>query len=310
MGLFEKIEKILVSNNFSRMNLESISVFKSFSRSLNDEHNKLRESIIKKIINKDVPEEFFVVPEWQKVKEGLEEYLTKLIPRPYEEIVCQAKAGRKFNYDFNFAVKYEDMEVEDFHVEFKYNASSVDNVPQFVSPMKPSKYLTQSYENFYYEKYLPGLAELSGFELPAKEDYMKQIHSNKPKCMKKYQELYYQGCSKSSKFTGKTEDIQFYEMAKKCSKESIEKFIMETELDTNLLSEYLYDTQKGKKYMLYSDGTFHLQVVNIDDYRIESVVKNAEMSRYVCLTKTGKKMEILLRWKNGNGIAFPAFQIS
>jgi len=62
--------------------------------------------------------------------------------------------------------------------------------------------------------------------------------------------------------------------------------------------------------MLYSEENFHFQVVNIDDYMIESVVKNAEMSRYECLTKTGKKMIILLRWKNGNGIAFPAFQIS
>lgn len=307
MGLFEKV---LIINNFSRMNSESISVFKKYSRSLNDVNNKMRETIIKSVINQDIPQDYYLIPEWQKVKEGIVGYLSKLISRPYEGIVCQAKAGRKFNYDFNFAVKYEDSEVENFHVEFKFNASCVDNVPQFVSPMKPSQYLSQSYEMFYYDNYLPILAQLSGFDLPLKEDYMKQIHSNKPKCMKKYQDLYYQGCPKSSKYTGKLEDIEFYELAKKKSKESIEKFIMETELNTSLLSEYLYDTQRGKIYMLYSEENFHLQVVNIDDYMIESVVKNAEMCRYECLTKTGKKMIILLRWKNGNGIAFPAFQIS
>ena len=292
------------------MNLESISVFNQASRSLNDEHNKMRELIIESVINKKVPEEYYVEPKWLTVKEGIDGYLSKLITRPYEKVVCQAKAGRKFNYDFNFAVKYEDAEVEDFHVEFKFNASCVYQVPQFVSPMKPSQYLSQSYEVFYYEKYLPILAELSGLVMPLKEDYMKQIHSNTPKCMKNFQDRYYQGCSKSSKFTGKSEDVEFYELAKKTSKESIEKFILETELDATMLSEYLYDTQKGKNYMLYSEGTFHLQVVNIDDYMIESVVKNAPMACYDCSTKTGKKMKILLRWKNGNGIAFPAFQIS
>lgn len=303
------IEKVFIFNKF-RMKLESISAFKYSTRSLNDKNNKIRESIIKAVINKDVPREYYFVSEWQKAKEGIEDYLTKMITRPYESIVCQAKAGRKFNYDFNFKVQYDVTEVEDFHVEFKYNASCVDNVPQFVSPMRPSQYLSQSYEEYYYEKYLPVLAQLSGFCVPLKEDFMKQIHSNKPKCMKKFQEMYYQGCSKSSKYTGKTEDIEFYELAKKTSKESIENFIKETELNIRLLSNYLYDSQKGKNYMLYLEETFHLQVVDIDDYRIESVVKNPEMSCYDCLTKSGKKMKILLRWKNGNGIAFPAFQIS
>jgi len=176
------------------MNSESINVFKLTSRCLNDEHNKMREGIIKALINKDVPEDFYLIQEWKKAKEGVEEYLSKLITRPYQKIVCQAKAGRKYNYDFNFAVKYEDLHTEDFHVEFKFNSSCVDNLPQFVSPMRPSQYLSQSYEIFYYEKYLPVLAQLSGFEIPAKQEYMKQIHSCKPKCMKLFQEMYYQGC--------------------------------------------------------------------------------------------------------------------
>jgi hypothetical protein len=99
-------------------------------------------------------------------------------------------------------------------------------------------------------------------------------------------------------------------LSKQLSKESIQKFIEETELNTELLSQYLYDTQKGKIYMLYSNERFALQIVDMNDYVIESVVKNPEKSRYECTTKNGKQINILLRWKNGNGIAFPAFQIS
>ena len=62
--------------------------------------------------------------------------------------------------------------------------------------------------------------------------------------------------------------------------------------------------------MLYSKKEFILQQVNIDDYTIDKVVKNAYKYRYECISKNGQKHNVLLRWKNGNGIAFPAFQIS
>lgn len=292
------------------MNMESINVFLHTSRGMNDANNKVREQIIQNIINNNIPEEYYLVPEWQKLREGVQHYLTQLITRPYQHITCQTKAGRKYNYDFNIVVVYNSEEKEEFHVEFKFNATCLDNIPQFVSPMKPSQYLTQSYEKFYFDRYLPQLSSPLLGAMPTEEEYMKQIHSNKPKCMKTYQELYYRGCSKSSNFTNNPEDIQFYELSKQLSKESIQKFIEETELNIELLSQYLYDTQKGKIYMLYSKETFALQIVDMNDYLIETVTKNPEKSRYECITKNGKKIEILLRWKNGNGIAFPAFQIS
>ena len=59
--------------------------------------------------------------------------------------------------------------------------------------------------------------------------------------------------------------------------------------------------------MLYSNNEFILQHVNMDDYKLESVIK--DKNRYICLSKSGKNINVLLRWKNGNGIAFPSFQI-
>jgi hypothetical protein len=128
--------------------------------------------------------------------------------------------------------------------------------------------------------------------------------------MELYQTMYYNGCSSSKKYTNNEKDIQFYELAKKISKECITNFINNTELNIELLSSYLYKTQKGKIYMLYSDKTFTLHHVDMNHYIIDSVDKNATKSKYTCISKSGKKLNVLLRWKNGNGIAFPAFQIS
>lgn len=62
--------------------------------------------------------------------------------------------------------------------------------------------------------------------------------------------------------------------------------------------------------MLYKNNNIYLQCINIMEYEIVSYVKKPNKSLYIATTKTGKKIKILLRWKNGNGIAFPAFQIS
>ena len=61
--------------------------------------------------------------------------------------------------------------------------------------------------------------------------------------------------------------------------------------------------------MLYNNSLIK-QTINIDDYTLISVIKQPDKYRYECTSKSGKKIKVLLRWKNGNGIAFPAFQIS
>ena len=271
---------------------------------------------------------------------------------PYKKISCIHKAGRIFNHDFIFIVDYYDepMLLEDgvtnretlstpssfpefrvsassptppllqtlesktkeFNIEFKFNASTIDETPQYVSPMRTSQYIINqaSYEEYWYDNYLPLLLLTYNIKIPEKEIYMKQIHSNKPKCMLEIQKKYYQGCSTSSQYLNNEEDIKFYKFANTLSKESISTFIQLYDLDVDSLSKYLQKTQEKKIYMLYHNDEFKIQYVNMDDYIIESVVKNPNLNRYECMTKSGKKMKVLLRWKNGNGIAFPAFQIS
>jgi len=282
--------------------IKSIHSFSLSPRNQNDENNKIRENIIGAIINKKVPEFFYKDAQWNNMKNAVDVYLEKL---GTGEFSCLHRAGRNFNYDFDF-ITPEKL----FHIELKYNAFAIEDVPQFVSPMKPSQYMSQSYEEYYYDNYLSFLAEKSGFSMPARKDFLKQIHSPKPQCMSPYQELYYKGCHRSSRYSNKSSHIEFYKLAKEKTNESISTFIKETTLNTEALSNYFQSSQQDKIYMLYSNGEFKKQEINIDDYLIDKVYPNAHKYRFEVVCKSGKNLNILLRWKNGNGIAFPAFQIS
>ena len=296
--------------NKEQITIESITAFDLSAKGLNDKNNKTRENIIGSIINDKVPIEYYDIPRWLQLKNSILHYLIDLDFQPFDRIECKHKGGRKFNFDFNIIFYSEGLEPRIYNIELKFNASAIDDAPQFVSPMKPSQYLSASYEDYYYTNYMNKLAETANLSIPSKEVYMAQIHTNKPKCVKDFQELYYQGCQASSKFTNNETHIKFYEQAKQLSNESISSFIAQTDLNIVLLSEYLQESQKGKIYMLYSDGNFTKQSADLKDYVISSVVKNPQKFRYECLSANGKKINVLLRWKNGNGIAFPAFQIS
>jgi hypothetical protein len=290
---------------------ESIIAFNPSSKGLNDAHNKTRESIVGAIINNKIPESYYEITEWGELEISIMTYLQQLdTTRTYTRAVCSHKGGRKFNFDFDIKVYYEDGTSTNYNIELKFNASTIDETPQFVSPMKPSQYMSNVYEDYYYDNYLTQLASESGLEFPSRESYMKQIHTNNPKCMKPYQDLYYMGCKQSSQYTGDPAHIKFYETAKKLSHESITSFIEKTELNIEALSEYLLTSQNNKIYMLYSGRQFIVQRPNMENYQLVSVTKNPEKNRYDCVSKTGVKLNVLLRWKNGNGIAFPAFQIS
>ena len=314
MTLIQDLQKVFNLQKFKYnkeiLNDKSISAFNLSTKQLNDKNNKTREHIIGAIINNKVPEDYYILNKWLHMKKIIFNYLQKLSDKLYVKVECINKAGRRNNYDFLIRIFYDDGTNEEFMIELKFNVSSINDAPQFVSPMKPSQYMNNSYEDYYYDYFLNKLSDMFQLKMPTKKEYLTQIHSNKPTCMKEYTKMYYGGCIKSSKCTNKEEDLNFYNFAKELSNESIKSFINNTELNSELLSNYLHTTQKNKIYMLYSNKAFILQKINIDDYTIDKVVKNANKYRYECISKNGNKMNILLRWKNGNGIAFPAFQIS
>lgn len=289
---------------------KSINVFNSKKRSKNDENNKDRENIIAAIINDVIPTCYYRYDKWAELKANIDTYVLELCSNKniniVDDIKCIPKAGRGNHYDFIFKINKE----FEFKIEFKYNASCIDDAPQFVSPMRPSQYLSNSFEEYYYNNYLCQLLKKFDMEIPEINEYLKTIHSPKPKCMLKPSERYARGYSRGSKFTDDPFDIEFYNEFSKMSDECITNFIMITELDKDKLSEYLINTQKDKHYMLYKDSKFYYEKANLDNYIIINIKKDPENKRYIAETKSGKTLKILLRWKNGKGIAFPSFQIS
>ncbi len=300
-----------VKYNKITISYRDISTFNVSKRSENDKYNKLRENIVGCIINNKIPENYYnFSPEWLELKNEINNYI-KFLARNNDisninDIKCIHKAGRRHHYDFNLIINNTNI----FNVEFKFNCESVNDTAQFISPMKPSQYLEDNYEEYYYDNYLVEHLKNNNFPIIPKELYLEKIHQPHPKCTESIQTKYYNGCKHSSKYTSKVDDIEFYNNFNKISKKSISEFITKYNIKKDLLSDYLLETQKNKIYMLYKDGKIYFQTINLDDYIITNVIKQPEKYRYICETKSNIKLKILLRWKNGNGIAYPAFQIS
>jgi len=275
----------------------------------NDKSNKIREKVISAIINNKIPPSFYKAPKWAKIKKDIDDFIDDLALEhdieQIDSIKCIMKGGRKFHHDFEIVINNSNT----FNIEFKFNVTHLDQAPQFVSPHKPSRFLQLNYEEFFYDNYLGDLVMKYNFESPDKQIYLSTIHGPKPECVKMLQLKYYQGCSSSSKYTGDTDCVNFYNDFKKASKDSIEEFINNSDLLIDKLSDYLLDTQSGKFYMLYTNQGINLYHIKASNYRIKSYTKHPDKSKYIATTESGLKLNILLRWKNGNGIAYPAFQI-
>jgi len=153
-------------------------------RGQNDKNNKMREAIIGAIINQRVPEVYYRVERWLSLKNTVDGFLYELHEqKPYSHVECIHAAGRGHNYDFSIVFTDETGGIQRFNVEFKFNATKVSDTPQFVSPMKPSQYLSASYEEYFYDNYMSTIASAASAAaptalLPDRAEWLKQIHNN------------------------------------------------------------------------------------------------------------------------------------
>lgn len=284
--------------NRQEIEKESVKVFQEYNKKKNDENNAMRESIVSAIINDKVPEEYYEEQVWVELKHSIQEYIKKLKETLHinecAEVICIPKGGRMFHYDFLLIFD----KITEIRIEFKFNANEVNDCPQFVSPGKPSRFMSMNYEEWFYENGLKEIASYGNLELPDKEVYLKTIHNNKVEVMREYKEKY-------------DTDTNFKRNSKKIDKLTNKKYLTESKLDTKKLSEYLIDTQQNKRYMCFNpnDGKFYDDTLDKSLYEIDEVCE-IKAPNIICKTKKGYKLEIKLRWKNGNGIQYPAFQIS
>lgn len=265
------------------------------SKSKNDCMNKKREAIICSIINDTIPYEYYKKSKrWNNLKNELKDFIITLCNdndiQGYSNIKCKKKAGRRYTYDFDIVI-----DGNTFKVEFKYNVASIKEAPQFSSPMYPSKYMNINFPVWFYDNYLHEIAKFGNLNMPDKDEYLKTIHSNKVACMNQYKLKY-------------DEQSKFKKFCKEVSKKAIKKFIGIAELNIKKLSTYLIDKQKCKKYMCYKDEKIYFEKMNEEIYNITRVLYR-KPTNFICETKSGMTLEIRLRFKNGVGLQYPAFQI-
>lgn len=284
---------------------------KVLPKSENDISNKKRELIIVNIINDVINIEWLDNYKWFNLSKSIWKYLEENKPFVYTFIKAYLIAGRK-NNDFN--ITYENSQTNQnmtIKKEFKYNASKINDCPQWSSPMRPSNYMTKNFEEHHYDNYLESICNIWGISKPDKEDFVNKIHYEEPECVKELQAAYYKGAKGSSRCTNLQDDIDKCVKCKDISKKSITEFLKQTDLNVDKLNDYLLKSQKDKHYMLFDikTKTFKYEKPDIQDYTIKFDSIKKTKNCFIGETESGKKISILLRWKNGNGIAFPAFQI-
>ena len=138
---------------------DSINYFKKTiggCRGKNDVANKVRENAIVMMLNKEIPEDYLLHdPLWclvaDKVQICVDEMLTISGIDP-EMVKYKKAAGRGKHHDFEAVDVAGNVLMK---IEFKYGATQIVETPQFVSPMKPSQYMSESFEEFFYDTGLP-----------------------------------------------------------------------------------------------------------------------------------------------------------
>ena len=287
----------------TEITFDSIKYLKPSFKKENDKYNKIRESIIVGIINNTIDTAFYHDHDWADFKLKINSYVShicKVHGIDKKDILTKhaiLMGGRGNHYDIMLTVTTTKKKHE-FRIEWKFNATSYRKAPQFASFGKPSQYLNMNFEEYFYDNYLEKIATYGDLPMPPRDEYLKQIHSTNVKCLKLFKDKY-----------SNNKDFNIY-----CninSKEAIKNFIQLADFKDNFtMSNYLLTTQKNKYYMCYKNGKIYYEefIYDINMFNFNTLIKK-DHCNYLYLTDTGELLEIKLRFKNGNGLQFPAFQL-
>ena len=277
--------------------------FINVPREKNDAANKLRERIIANIF--DPMLEDFMADEvygkkWTQIKEQTAKVCKQLCPS-YSDVIIDQLAGRTNNYDFDFKFVDENrMIIKKECVEFKYGASSVSSLPQFLSLGANHQIMPVSYAEYYYTHYLQKYIELDPvlqtITIPSVEEYLKLIHSNNYDSHPLFRAMY------NNENTNKDNKSKLVD-------ESIKNFLEQNanKLNLTLLTTKIQETQQNKTYLMYKDGVLHVQKV---EFSAPTSIVGVKNGNSIVVNAGQQEYHMLLRWRNHKGVMFPAWQIS
>jgi hypothetical protein len=355
-----------------------ITFFETSTRSENDATNTKRELVLGQIGNppKEFMEHETFGRHWQYVKKEFDATIATIaantnVPQPYTSYQIETKGGRKFNYDgivkfynhTNQSDTIPDTTIPDTttpatatptpatatatpatatasrKIEFKYGASNINGIPQFLSlPTKFGMFRTDNaattptpthtptptpkYEVFWYQKYLdkyiacdpqlklkciesdtPTSASTSAAAppKPSLEDYIRFVPKTNYDVNPFFVHL-------------KECETNFKKEKAKVVNDSISEYLSSFghELDINIFTEKIKESQQDKTYILWGkDMKCHIDSISQEEMSgicFKNIKNNNAIILESSLTKT--TYSLLLRWRNHKGILNPAWQIS
>ena len=267
----------------------------------NGPDNEIRENIIIGLINQTFPSHVFQHPKWNTVNSEVQAFVKAECPVDYNKVIAEHKGKRGFSYDFDLT--YYDINDEIIvskKIEWKFNASKISDLPERINLGHPSDYIDKSFEDFSFDNSLPQICALYDEPLPDKATWFVQTHGNAPKCMESLKKKY------------KESGADLASQCRTISNTGIKNFLEGgVTLDVIKLNEYFMIKQTEKVYMMWKDGKIFREELSTSDILIDETAPFVTThNTFICKSKSGNKsIKLLLRWKNGPGFAYPAFQI-
>ena len=296
--------------------IENIDLFykKGSSKCANDAENKIREDILVFLQN-ELPPEYAIHEKWRNLFDRFHETLRTLCPVEYTHLRVIKKGGRTYNYDFeviyfgsiqeNAQTSSLTEEIHRINVEFKHNSNSINKIPQILSLQDRFGLMEAlSYSEYYYTYYLDAYLaaiEYTG-EKPSQTEYISLVSgiSYEKHPMFIYMRSAENGPNKTKSANIVKESIHTY-LHTYIEKFNVEKF-------TNKLLE----TQTNKIFLLWDLTKFNVETITDQGCKILHIqLKQSKTKKTNTIIALSVKYEyqLLLRWRNHNGVLNPAWQI-
>lgn len=278
------------------------------SRANNDAINKLRERILETALN--MPAEFATDlvhgSKWNDLTTKLNAFLKTLCTEPYSSVKMTLKGGRGYHYDADIIYLNPAGEtVTTRKLEFKYGASTIAKLPQFLSlqACNPVVITGTTYDSYFYQNFLDAyIAADAGITVPKPEsaEYLTLVKNTNEACHPFFAQL------KARESTNKT-------AKNKVVNDSIAAYLEAYvgNIDIPALTTKFRETQIGKHYALWSGNAFHYDCIS-DAELTGLVVDSISKTGNTVILRAGALCEykLLLRWRNHKGILNPAWQIA
>ena len=272
----------------------------------NDAINKMRETILP--ILSGPPTEYLLHPEyghkWLSCSNAWNTALHEIAIQKgivYNTTRVHLKAGRTFNYDADLSYYNESELIDTVKIEFKKGGNSIVKLPQFLSLQVKCGLFPETYDKFYYEKYIDKYIACDTEITEPKPDlalYLKCVSVINYNILPFFSQL-------------KAREPFFKKEKFRVVNESIADYLNQygAQLDLLAFAEKIRRSQTDKIFMLWSNERFYID--KILDNEMEFMHKISIKNGNVIEVKTGVSIyNLLLRWRNHKGILNPAWQIS